>query len=50
MQGKAQYLGIIMGGTPQCIEDTRRGVYSYEALRSRLGRFAQEGIRDMWLR
>ena len=49
MQGKAQYLGIIMGGTPQCIEDTRRGVYSYEALRSRLaeGRFAQEGMRDM---
>ena len=38
-----------MGGTPQCIEDTRRGVYSYEALRSRLaeGRFAQEGMRDM---
>ena len=49
MQGKAQYLGIIMGGTSQCIEDTRRGVYSYEALRSRLaeGRFAQEGMRDM---
>lgn len=41
LQGKAQYMGIIMGGTPQCIEDTRRGVYSYEALRSRLaeGRF-----------
>ena len=41
LQGKAKYIGIIMGGTPQCIEDTRRGVYSYEALRSRLaeGRF-----------
>ena len=36
MQGKAQYMGIIMSGTPQCIEDTRRGVYSYEALKSRL--------------
>ncbi|MBP3249151.1 MAG: ATP-binding protein, partial [Ruminococcus sp.] len=24
LQGKAKYLGIIMGGTPQCIEDTRR--------------------------
>ncbi|SFC17933.1 ATP-binding protein [Ruminococcus albus] len=49
LQGKAKYLGIIMGGTPQCIEDTRRGVYSYEALRSRLaeGRFGREGIRDM---
>ncbi len=49
LQGKAQYLGIIMCGTPQCIEDTRRGVYSYEALRSRLaeGRFGREGTRDM---
>ena len=49
LQGKAKYLGIIMGGTPQCIEDTRRGVYSYEALRSRLaeGRFGREGVRDM---
>ena len=36
MQGKAQHLGIIMCGTPQCMEDPRRGVYSYEALCSRL--------------
>lgn len=36
LQGKAKYLGIIMCGTPQCMEDPRRGVYSYEALRSRL--------------
>ena len=36
MQGKAHYLGIILSGTPQCMEDPRRGVYSYEALRSRL--------------
>ena len=49
LQGKARYLGIIMGGTPQSIEDRRRGVFSYEALRSRLtqGRFATEGMRDM---
>ncbi len=49
LQGKAKYLGIIMGGTPQCIEDTRRGVYSYEALRSRLaeGRFGREDVKDM---
>lgn len=49
LQGKAQYLGIIMSGTPQCIEDTRRGVYSYEALRSRLteGRFGKGDMRDM---
>ena len=50
LQGKAKYLGILMGGTPQAIEDRRRGVYSYEALRSRLaeGKFAQEGARDMY--
>ena len=50
LQGKARYLGIIMCGTPQCIEDTRRGVYSYEALRSRLaeGRFGRgDGVKDM---
>ena len=49
LQGRARHLGIIMGGTPQCIEDTRRGVYSYEALRSRLaeGRFGREGVKDM---
>ena len=49
LQGKAQYLGIIMGGTPQSIEDRRRGVFSYEALRSRLtqGRFAREDMTDM---
>lgn len=42
MQGKASHLGIILGCTPQALEDPRRGVYSYEALRSRLaeGRFA----------
>lgn len=50
LQGKAKYLGIIMCGTPQAVEDRRRGVYSYEALRSRLasGKFAQEGARDMY--
>ena len=49
LQGKAHHLGIIMGGTPTSIEDRRRGVFSYEALRSRLtqGRFATEDMRDM---
>lgn len=49
MQGKAQYLGVIMGGTPQCIEDTRRGVFSYEALKSRLenSRFSDGTTRDL---
>lgn len=49
LQGKAKYLGIIMGATPQAIEDKRRGVYSYEALRSRLaeGKFSKPGARDL---
>ena len=49
LQGKARHLGVIMGGTPQSIEDRRRGVFSYEALRSRLtqGRFASAGLSDM---
>lgn len=44
LQGKAKYLGIIMGGTPQCVEDTKKGIFSYDALRSRLteGKFASE--------
>lgn len=50
LQGKAKYLGILMGGTPQAVEDHRRGVYSYEALHSRLteGKFATAGARDMY--
>lgn len=49
LQGKAQYLGVTMGGTPTSIEDRRRGVFSYEALRSRLaqGRFARDDLKDM---
>lgn len=49
LQGKAKYLGIIMGATPQAVEDRRRGVYSYEALRSRLaeGKFSKPGARDL---
>ena len=49
LQGKAKYLGIIMSATPQALEDKRRGIYSYEALRSRLseGRFSKPGARDL---
>ena len=49
LQGKAKYLGIIMGATPQAVEDKRRGVYSYEALRSRIaeGKFSKPGTRDL---
>ncbi len=36
LQGRAEGLGMIFGGTPQFLEDTRRGLFSYEALRSRL--------------
>ena len=49
LQGKAPYVGFVFCGTPQCIEDPRRGIFSYEALRSRLseGRFATDGMKDM---
>lgn len=48
MQGRARNIGIFAGATPQCIEDTRRGLFSYEALKSRLesGRFSA-GFQDM---
>lgn len=36
LQGKATGLCVIFAGTPQFLEDTRRGLFSYEALRSRL--------------
>nr|WP_281363493.1 ATP-binding protein [Paenibacillus lemnae] len=47
MQGKAQHLGILMGGTPQFVEDERRGLFSYDALRSRLidGRYGSQAYR-----
>lgn len=49
LQGKAKYLGILMSATPQALEDRRRGIYSYEALRSRLseGKFSRPGMRDL---
>ncbi|MDR3645095.1 MAG: ATP-binding protein [Clostridia bacterium] len=48
MQGRAHHIGIFAGVTPQCIEDTRRGLFSYEALKSRLeaGRFST-GFHDV---
>ncbi|MBZ4398345.1 MULTISPECIES: ATP-binding protein [unclassified Myxococcus] len=36
LQGSAEGLGFILGGTPEFLMDTRRGLYSYEALQSRL--------------
>ena len=49
LQGKAQHIGFLMGGTPQCIEDKYKGVFSYEALRSRLaeGHFATDELKDL---
>ena len=49
LQGKAEHIGFLMGGTPQCIEDRYRGVFSYEALRSRLaeGHFATDELHDL---
>lgn len=48
LQGKASYIGFIFGGTPEFMEDQRRGLFSYEALRSRLAgnRFLGEGLQD----
>lgn len=45
LQGVADGLMIALGGTPRFLEDTRRGLFSYEALKSRLSdaRFAGEG-------
>ncbi|MCL2604645.1 MAG: ATP-binding protein [Defluviitaleaceae bacterium] len=49
LQGKAKHIGFLMGGTPQCMEDRYRGIFSYEALRSRLaeGHFAGADVKDM---
>lgn len=48
LQGSAEGLGIIMGGTPEFLMDTRRGLYSYAALQSRLAEnsFAKAGFVD----
>ncbi len=49
LQGRAPGLGIVFGGTPQFLEDPRRGLFSYEALRSRLcdSRFALDGFKNL---
>lgn len=49
LQGSAVGLGFIFCGTPEFLLDTRKGLYSYEALQSRLAenRFAGEGLVDM---
>ena len=48
LQGQAAGLGVLFGGTPELLMDTRRGLYSYDALRSRLAEnsFAVGGLAD----
>lgn len=48
LQGSAEGLGFVLGGTPEFLLDTRRGLYSYPALQSRLGQntFAKDGLAD----
>ncbi len=49
MQGRSPGMMIVFGGTPQFLEDTRRGLFSYEALRSRLsdGRYGNGELRSL---
>lgn len=48
LQGSVQNLGFVLGGTDEFLEDKKRGLYSYEALRSRLAenRFAGQDVQD----
>lgn len=48
-QGTSVGLGFVLGGTPEFLLDTRRGLYSYPALQSRLAEntFAGGGLVDM---
>lgn len=48
LQGSAEGLGFVLGGTPEFLLDTRRGLYSYAALQSRLAEntFAKAGMVD----
>jgi hypothetical protein len=48
LQGSSAYLGFIFGGTPDFLLDTRRGLYSYAALQTRLAEnsYATDGLVD----
>ncbi|SNY95815.1 ATP-binding protein [Halomonas sp. hl-4] len=49
LQGSVEGLGFLLGGTPEFLLDPRKGLYSYEALQSRLAEnsFAQRaGVTD----
>ena len=49
LQGSATGMGFVLGGTPDFLLDTRRGLYSYPALQSRLveNSFATGGLVDL---
>lgn len=49
LQGAVDGLGFVLGGTPEFLYDTRRGLYSYEALQTRLAAnsFATDGLVDL---
>ncbi len=49
LQGGAEGIGFVLGGTPEFLMDPRRGLYSYQALASRLAEnaFAGAGLRDL---
>lgn len=49
LQGNVEGLGLVFGGTPDFLLDSRRGLYSYQALQSRLAEnsFAVDGRIDM---
>jgi hypothetical protein len=49
LQGTTSGIGFVMCGTPEFLLDTRRGLFSYEALQSRLAEntFAQGGLVDL---
>lgn len=48
LQGNTEGLGFILGGTPEFVLDARRGLYSYQALATRLSQntFATDGLVD----
>ena len=48
-QGSAEGLGFVLGGTPEFLMDPRRGLFSYQALQSRLADnpFARNDLVDM---
>lgn len=48
VQGSVEGLGFVLGGTPEFLLDTRRGLFSYAALQSRLAEntFAKDGLVD----